>query len=102
MDINVVTITGIIHDIGVHQTTGLYPVVEARLTSCVGHSKNEGALYDEFNVRAFGKKTAFIQGLKDGSKVTICGRLREDIRVNASNPDTTRSKVYINIDEIKL
>ncbi len=101
MDINSVTLTGIIHDIGVSPTKGLYPVYEARLTVCVGHTEGEGDLFDEINVRAFGKKTLGMKYIKEGSFVTILGKLKEDIRVNADNPNTTRSKLYVNIDMIK-
>ena len=31
----------------------------------------------------------------------IEGKLKEDIRVNADNPDTVRSKVYINVIDYK-
>lgn len=102
MDINSVTLTGVIHDIGFSQTKGLYPVMEARLTVCVGHTNGEGDLFDEFNIRAFGKKTAGMNYIKEGTFVTIQGKLKEDIRVNADNPNTTRSKVYVNIDNIKV
>ena len=40
--------------------------------------------------------------IKEGTSVTIQGRLKEDIRVNADNPNTTRSKTYVNIDNIKV
>ena len=102
MDVNMVCLTGIIHDIGFSETKGLYPVMEARLTVCVGHTAGEGDLFDEFNIRAFGKKTASMAHIKEGASVTIQGKLKEDIRVNADNPNTTRSKVYINIDNIKF
>lgn len=101
MDINNVVLTGVIHDIGFSPTKSMYDVMEARLTVCVGHTNGEGDLYDEFNIRAFGKKTADMKYIKDGSFVTISGKLKEDIRVNADNPNTTRSKIYVNIDMIK-
>lgn len=102
MDINSVVLTGVIHSIGVNPTKGLYPVVEARLTVCVGHTEGEGDLFDEFNIRAFGKKTTGMTYIKEGTSVTIQGKLKEDIRVNADNPNTTRSKTYVNIDNIKV
>lgn len=102
LDINTVCLTGIIHDIGFSPTKGPYPVFEARLTVCVGHTDNEGDLFDEFFVRAFGRKTASMTYIQEGSSVTIQGKLKEDIRVNADNPNTTRSKIYVNIDNIKV
>lgn len=101
MDINAVHLTGRIYDIGVSPTKSLYPVVEAKLSVNVGNSKDNGPMYDEFNIRSYGKKSVFISTLKEGTFVTICGKLKEDIRVNADNPNTTRSKTYINIETIK-
>ena len=101
MDINAVHLTGRIYDIGVSPTKSLYPVVEAKLSVNVGNSKDNGPMYDEFNIRSYGKKSVFISTLKAGTFVTIYGKLKEDIRVNADNPNTTRSKTYINIETIK-
>lgn len=101
MDINSVHLTGRIYDIGVCPTKGLYPVVEAKLSVNIGNSKDNGAMYDEFNIRSYGKKSVFISTLKEGTFVTIHGKLKEDIRVNADNPNTTRSKTYVNIENIK-
>lgn len=101
MDINSVVLTGRIYDIGVCPTKGLYPVVEAKLSVNVGNSKDNGTMYDEFSIRSYGKKSVFISTLKEGTFVTILGKLKEDIRVNASDPSTTRSKTYINIETIK-
>ena len=44
----------------------------------------------------------FFGKLKDGTQVLIEGKLKEDIRVNADNPNTTRSKVYINVIDYKV
>ena len=101
MDINTVCLTGRIINIGVCPTTGLYPVVEAKLSVNVGNSKDSGPMYDEFNIRSYGKKSDFIATIKEGTFVMISGKLKEDIRVNADYPNTTRSKTYINIETIK-
>ena len=101
MDINAVALTGRIYDIGVSPTKGDYPVVEAKLSVNIGNSRDNGPMYDEFNIRSFGRKSVFISTLKEGTFVSIVGKLKEDIRVNASDPSTTRSKTYINIDVIK-
>lgn len=101
MDINTVTLSGRIYDIGVCPTKGEFPVVEAKLSVNIGTSKDNGPMYDEFNIRSYGKKSVFISTLKEGTFVTLSGKLKEDIRVNADNPNTTRSKTYINITEIK-
>lgn len=101
MDINSVCLSGRIYDIGVCPTKGLYPVVEAKLSVNIGNSKDNGAMYDEFNIRSYGKKSVFTSTLKEGTFVTIHGKLKEDIRVNADNPNTTRSKTYVNIENIK-
>ena len=101
MDINTVALSGRIYDICVCPTRGEFPVVEAKLSVNIGNSKDNGPMYDEFNIRSYGKKSIFISTLKEGTFVTISGRLKEDIRVNADNPNTTRSKTYINIAEIK-
>lgn len=101
MDINGVYLSGRIYDIGVCPTKSTYPVVEAKLSVNIGNSKDNGPMYDEFNIRSFGKKSVFISTLKEGTFVTISGKLKEDIRVNADNPNTTRSKTYINIETIK-
>lgn len=102
MDINCVILTGVIHSIGFSETKGLYPVMEARLTVCVGHTNGEGDLYDEINIRAYGKKTVGMADIEEGSHVAIQGKLKEDIRVNSENPNTTRSKIYVNIDNMKV
>lgn len=101
MDINTVTLSGRIYDIGSSPTKGVYPVVEAKLSVNIGNSRDNGPMYDEFNIRSYGKKSVFISTLREGTFVTISGKLKEDIRVNASDPNTTRSKTYINIDVIK-
>lgn len=101
MDINNVHLSGRIYDIGVCPTKGPYPVVEAKLSVNIGNSRDNGPMYDEFNIRSFGRKSVFISTLKEGTFVTITGKLKEDIRVNAQDPNTTRSKTYINIDIIK-
>lgn len=101
MDINSICLSGRIYSIGVCDTSGDYPVVEARLSVNIGNNRNGEAMYDEFNIRSYGKKSLVVAKMKEGTFVTIAGRLKEDIRINADNPDTTRSKTYINIDTIK-
>lgn len=101
MDINTVCVSGRIHSIGVSPTKGLYPVVEAKLTVKVGVDKDGNAMCDDFSVRSYGKKSLHIAEVKEGSYVTIQGKLKEDLRVNADNPSTVRSKVYVNIDRLK-
>lgn len=101
MDINNVCLSGRIYSIGVCETQSEYPVVEAKLSVNIGSDRSGQPLYDEFNVRSYGKKSLLIAKLKEGTFVTVAGRLKEDIRINADNPNTTRSKMYINIDTIK-
>lgn len=100
MDINTVCVSGKISNIGVNETNGDYPIVEARLRVNVG-SKGDVVNYDTFNIRSYGKKSLFIASLSEGDFVVVEGRLKEDLRVNALNPATVRSKTYINIDRIK-
>lgn len=102
LDINTVTLSGKIHRIGVNPTRTAYPVIEAKLSVCVGHTDVEGDLYDEFNIRSYGKKSVALSMVEEGTDIVVQGRLKEDIRVNAENPNTTRSKVYINIDNFKI
>lgn len=102
MDINSTCLSGRIYSIGVCETRSEYPVVEAKLSVNIGTDRNGDAAYDEFNIRSYGKKSLVMAKLKEGTFVTISGRLKEDIRVNADNPNTTRSKTYINIDTIKF
>lgn len=101
MDINTVCVSGKIHSIGVSPTKGLYPVVEAKLTVNVGKDKDGNAMYDDFSIRSYGKKSIHISEVSEGSYVTIQGKLKEDLRVNADNPSTMRSKIYINVDRLK-
>lgn len=77
-----------------------YGVAEGKISANVGRVKDE-KVFEEFNIRAYGKKSEFISNLPDGTYVVITGRLREDIRVNARNPNTTREKIYINIDSLR-
>lgn len=100
-DINNVVLSGRIYDIGVNPTTGKYPVVEAKLEVVVGVNKDNEELCDEFNIRSYGKRSLFISTLKEGTFIVVNGKLKEDIRVNAKDPSTTRSKTYINIETIK-
>lgn len=100
-NINSTVISGDIFAIGLHDSKGQYPVLEAKLSVCVGNSLKEGPLYDEFNIRCYGKKSIDIAKLKEGTHVVISGKLKEDIRVNANDPTTTRSKTYINIENIE-
>ncbi len=58
--------------------------------------------FEEFNIRAYGKKSKFISELKNGTFVTINGTAREDIRINAHDPSTSRSKTYIDIKTIAV
>ena len=52
-------------------------------------------------VRSYGKKSVFISTLKEGTYVVIEAVAKEDIRVNGSDPNTTRSVTYFNIQKIK-
>lgn len=101
MDINSVCVSGRIHSIGVSPTKGLYPVVEAKITVKVGVDKDGNDMCDDFSVRSYGKKSMRISKVHEGAYVTIQGKLKEDLRVNADNPSTVRSKTYINIDRLK-
>ena len=102
MDINTICLSGRIFDIRVCPTKGLYPVVEAKISVNVGTDKVSGeSMYDEFNIRSYGKKNMKIMQIKSGTFVSVQGKLKEDIRVNALNPDTVRSKTYINIESLK-
>ena len=94
MDINTICVTGKLTDIGVNDTTGLYPVIEARLTVNNG-MKNGDVMLSRFNVRSYGKKSMFISTLMEGTSVTIEGHLIEDNYFG-------KSKTYINIDKLKV
>lgn len=94
MDINTICLSGKLVNIGVHETEGLYPVVEANLI--VNHgTKNDRTMTSKFNVRSYGKKSLFIANLAEETNVTIAGRLIEDKYFE-------RSKTYINIDKLKI
>lgn len=101
MDINTVCLSGRIHDIGVNETRGEYPVVEAKLQTNIGKDRDNNTVFDEFNIRSYGKKSLILASLEEFTFVTISGKLKEDIRVNTFNPSTTRSKTYINVDTVK-
>lgn len=101
MDINTVAVSGCVFDMGLNPTLkNEFGVAEGKVSVCVGSDK-EGVVYDEFYIRAYGKKALFVSKLKDGTMVCISGRLREDIRVNNTGVGT-RSKTYINIDVISV
>lgn len=100
-NINVVTISGRVHAIGLHETKNNSYVAEARLSVEVGNSLAQGALYDEFNIRAYGKNAVKFGKIEEGSYIVVSGKLKEDIRLNADNPNTTRSKTYINVDVVE-
>lgn len=101
MDINQICVSGRVFDMGYSpMVSSEYGVAEGKISVCTGTDK-DGPMYEEFNIRAFGKKANFISALRDGTFVTITGRLREDIRVNSDNPETARTKTYINIDLLK-
>lgn len=103
MDFNRVDITGRIYGMGLNPTKqkGLY-VAEGKL--CVNNAMNAKGeiLRDDFPVRCYGKQAEFFGCLKDGTYVLIEGKLKEDIRVNANDPNTVRSKVYINVTDYKV
>lgn len=103
MDFNRVDITGRIYGMGLNPTRqkGLY-VAEGKL--CVNNAMNAKGeiLRDDFPVRCYGKQAEFFGSLKDGTYVLIEGKLKEDIRVNANDPNTVRSKVYINVIDYKV
>lgn len=103
MDFNRVDITGRIYGMGLNPTKqkGLY-VAEGKL--CVNNAMNAKGeiLRDDFSIRCYGKQAECFGKLKDGTQVLIEGKLKEDIRVNAENPNTVRSKVYINVIDYKV
>lgn len=102
MDFNAITISGRLFDMGYNPTKDENSgVAEGKLAVVIGNRGDE-ELIDEFNVRAYGKKSKFISGIRNGTLVMISGRMREDIRVNRDNPDTVRSKIYIDIDVLKI
>lgn len=101
MDVNTLAVTGRVFDMGLSPSLkNEYGVAEGKISVCVGSDK-DGTVYDEFYIRAYGKKSLFMSKLKDGTRVCISGRLREDIRVN-NNGAGTRSKTYINVDIISV
>ena len=103
MDFNKTFITGRVYGMGLNPTKqkGLY-VAEGKL--CVNNAVNANGetLRDDFSIRCYGKQAEFFGKLKDGTSVLIEGKLKEDIRVNASDPNTVRSKVYINVIDYKV
>lgn len=102
MDINSVTLSGRVFDMRFNPTKdpARVGVAEGVLMVNVGRDK-DGDIMDEFPVRAYGKRSVFVSSLKDGTFVVVNGTLREDVRVNAHDPDTVRSKTYLNIANIK-
>lgn len=102
MDVNVVVLSGRVFDMGYSPLKdGSGGVAEGRLMVVQG-KKNGEEIADEFGIRAYGKKADFVSGIRDGTMVTVQGTMREDLRVNTSQPDTVRSKVYVNVDTIKV
>ena len=103
MDFNRLVITGRVYGMGLNptRTNGLY-VAEGKL--CVNNAMNVKGevLRDDFPIRCYGKQAEVFGKLKDGNFVLIEGKLKEDIRVNAENPNTIRSKVYINVIDYKV
>lgn len=103
IDINHLFISGRVYGIGLSpmKNNGLY-VAEGKL--CVNNARNAKGeiLRDDFFIRCYGKQAEFFGKLKDGTSVFIEGKLKEDIRVNAENPNTVRSKVYINVIDYKV
>lgn len=102
MDMNSVAITGRVYDMGLSpMLTQELNVAEGKISVEVSAGK-DGPETDEFSIRAYGKKADFIGRLKDGTPVCVQGYLREDLRVNGSAPTTVRSKVYINVNVLKV
>lgn len=103
IDINHLFITGRVYGMGLSpmKTNGLY-VAEGKL--CVNNARNAKGeiLRDDFSIRCYGKRAELFGNLEDGTQILIEGKLKEDIRVNADNPNTTRSKVYINVIDYKV
>lgn len=102
MDLNNVVLSGRVFDMGYSpmRNSANSGVAEGKLSVNIGIKFGEEC-YDEFNIRAFGKKADFISKLKDGTFVVICGSLHEDIRVNAGEENLTRSKTYVDITSLK-
>ena len=103
MSINKIFITGRVYGMGLSpmKSNGLY-VAEGKL--CVNNAMNAKGeiLRDDFSIRCYGKQAEFFGKLEDGTSVLIEGKLKEDIRVNSSAPNTVRSKVYINVIDYKF
>lgn len=103
IDFNKIFITGRVYgmDLSPMKTQNLY-VAEGKL--CVNNAMNANGeiLRDDFPVRCYGKQAELFGQLKDGTHVLIEGKLKEDIRVNANDPKTVRSKVYINVLNYKI
>ena len=103
MDFNKIFITGWVYDMGLSpmKTENLF-VAEGLLCVNNAMNANEEILRDNFPIRCYGKQAELFGKLKDGTHVLIEGKLKEDIRINADNPNTVRSKVYINVVNYKV
>lgn len=101
--LNRVEIEGRLFDYEVHpmpRAGGFVGEGKIELPSWRKENKKEnvpGQKYYEFPVRFFSNKSRDIENLPDGTYIRIKGFLTEDLRVNSSNPDVLRSKIYINI-----
>lgn len=103
LDFNRITLTGRVFDMGLSPTKqeGVF-VAEGKISVRVAQSKDNKVLRDDFSIRAYGNKAKALGVLKDGTRVILEGKIKEDLRINADNPDTLRSKVYVNVDNFEI
>ena len=104
MDINSVTLSGRVYDMGFNPTINpsAIGVAEGKLRVVTSRDGDKNKVVSEFSIRAYGKKSVWISGVEDGTMVAVQGVICEEKRVNASDPTTTRSKVYIDIACMKV
>lgn len=104
MDINRVNLTGRVFGMSYNPyKTREYGVAEGKISVMVGRlGPNKEASFEEFSIRSYGQKALVHSEIEDGTYVVLDGRLREDVRVNSGEPNSARSKTYINIDSLKI
>ncbi len=100
MDINTICLSGHVYDVKILPTSGIYPVVEARLSVHTGTDENGENMFCDFLIRSYGKKNTKVASMRDGDFVTVHGKLKRSKAETGSSPLSGRA--YISVDTLKF
>ena len=100
MDINTICLSGHVYNVKVVPSSGVYPMVEARISVHTGTDENGEDMFCDFLIRSYGKKNTKISSMRDGDFVTVHGKLKRGKAEAGAGP--LSGKAYISVDTLKF